>query len=145
MKGVEFKDLVVHADDRGYLFEGLRKDDKLFGGKFGQVLISVVFPGEVKGWHLHRKQTDYTLCAKGNILYGLSDGKECEMFVLGENDRRMVKTPPGVWHGYKAIGKEAVIVHVMDTVFDPDDTERKDPGEFGDVWHTEDEEKYPGR
>lgn len=34
---IETKPLKVYLDDRGYLFEALRKDDKLFDGVFGQV------------------------------------------------------------------------------------------------------------
>ncbi|MCK5023167.1 MAG: dTDP-4-dehydrorhamnose 3,5-epimerase family protein [Candidatus Aenigmarchaeota archaeon] len=134
MKGVEIKELKIHSDGRGYLFEGLRKDDKIFSGSFGQTLISVVNPGVIKGWHRHEKQTDYTLCAKGNIVYGVSDGKNTETYVIGEKHNVMIKVSPGIWHGYMAIGKEALIVHVMDTIFDPKDTERKDPMFFGDVW-----------
>jgi len=139
MDGVEFKQLKIHSDDRGDLFEGLREDDPIFGGKFGQVLISVIKPGVVKGWHMHKKQTDYTLCAKGNILYGVSDGKKTETFVIGDKNPVMVKVTPGLWHGYKALGGEAILVHVMDTTYDPEDTEKTDPNSFGDVWSSKNE------
>lgn len=134
MKGVQFKKLKIHLDERGYLFEGLRKDDAIFGGKFGQTLISVVYPGVVKGWHMHKKQTDYTICAKGNIMYGICDGKKAKTFIIGEKNPVMIKVSPGIWHGYMALGREAILVHVMDTTFDPEDTERKDPKSFGNIW-----------
>ncbi|MBI2044048.1 methyltransferase domain-containing protein [Candidatus Pacearchaeota archaeon] len=52
---VEVKKLNVFANDQGYLFETIRSDDKIYEGKYGQTLISVLYPGVIKGWHLHDK------------------------------------------------------------------------------------------
>jgi len=142
MSGIEFKDLKVFANDQGYLFETLRNDDSIFGGSFGQVLVSVLYPGVIKGLHKHSKQTDYTTCVKGNIKYIVAkeneDGSaDVKTYVLGENNPVLIKVPPGYWHGYMPLAnQEATVLHVMDTLFDPkdDDTERKDAFAFGDVW-----------
>lgn len=134
LKGIKIKNLEIHKDDRGYLFEGLRKDDSLFDGKYGQCLISVVYADIIKGLHKHKKQTDYTLCAKGRVLYVVSDEKEVQKFILDENKPVLIKVPPGLWHGYKAIEKEAVLVHIMDRTYDPEDTLAKDPYSFWDIW-----------
>ncbi len=61
MGEIEFKKLKVFANDQGYLFETVRADDEIYGGKFGQVLVSVLYPGVIKGLHRHSKQTDYTV------------------------------------------------------------------------------------
>ncbi|MDP1695949.1 MAG: methyltransferase domain-containing protein [archaeon] len=139
--GAEIKPLKIFANDQGYLFETLRADDKIFEGKFGQVLVSEVYPGVIKGLHLHRKQTDYTTCIKGNIKYILAkevDGKvQIKTLIIGEKNPILIKTPPGLWHGYSPLANEkATILHLMDVTFDPkdDDTERKEPYAFGDVW-----------
>lgn len=134
------KKLDTFANDQGYMIS-IRKD-KIFEGKVGQALVSVVYPGVIKGLHLHEKQTDYTTCIKGNLKYisikEKEDGtKEVKTFVIGERNPVMIKTPPGVWHGYTAVSnQEAVILHMMDEEYNPekDDTKRKDPFEFGDVW-----------
>lgn len=134
------KPLPVFLDDRGSLFEGLRKDDAIFDGAFGQTLVTTVYAGVVKGWHKHARQTDYTLCAVGNVKYCVAyerpgQAPEIQTFYFGEQHPAMIKVPPGLWHGYTPIGGQpAVLVHVMDTVFDPADTQRKDPLAFGDVW-----------
>jgi dTDP-4-dehydrorhamnose 3,5-epimerase len=44
--------------------EMMRDDDEFFQ-KFGQVYLSVVYPGVVKGWHYHKKQTDHFVFVKG--------------------------------------------------------------------------------
>ena len=48
--GIEAKKLKVFSNDQGYLFETLRNDDPFFEGVFGQVLISEVYPGVIKGY-----------------------------------------------------------------------------------------------
>lgn len=135
---IETKKLTMHKDGRGYLFEALRRDDKLFGGEFGQVLISVVYPGVIKGLHLHHKQTDYTACIRGNLKYGIvqeKDGKvEIKTLVIGDTNPLLIKIPPGLWHGYMAVGGEAIILHIMDKTYDPTDVEAKDPNAFGNIW-----------
>ena len=64
--GVKEKELRLINDERGYLMEVLRSDDKIFQ-KFGQVYITACYPGYVKGWHYHRLQTDNFTCIKGKI------------------------------------------------------------------------------
>lgn len=141
-KDIQVKNLKIFANDQGYLFETLRNDEEIFGGKFGQSLVSVIYPGVIKGLHKHEKQTDYTTCIKGNIKYVTikekSDGtKEIKTFIIGEKNPILVKTPPGIWHGYTPLSnEEAVILHLEDEAYNPkdDDTQRKDPFEFGDLW-----------
>ena len=143
---IEIKKLNIFANDQGYLFETIRADDKIYGGKFGQVLVSVLYPGVVKGWHLHNKQTEYTTCTNGNIKYVAlkenSDGtKSVQIVMMGEKNPIAIKVPTGVWHGYMPLAnKEATVLHLMDTPFDikDDDTMRKDPYEFGDFWTVKD-------
>jgi dTDP-4-dehydrorhamnose 3,5-epimerase len=140
MEDIQIKELKVHQDgDEGHLYEGLRDDDKLFDGKFGQTLISVVNPGIKKGLHKHEKQIDYTLCIKGRLLYVAvnSETKEVKTFELGEKNPIMLKVPIGWWHGYMPLdNKEAVILHVMDKAYDNNDpdTQELDVNAFGDIW-----------
>ncbi len=139
---IETKKLNIFANDQGYLFEALRADDKMYDGKFGQVLVSVLYPGVIKGWHLHKKQTEYTTCIKGNIKYiavkEKADGtKEVKTFVIGEKNPITIKMVPGVWHGYMPLSnQEAIVMHLADKPYDikDPDTEEKDPFEFGDLW-----------
>ena len=141
MDRIKIKELKIHSDDKGYLFETLRNDDELFDGKFGQALISVVYPNVIKGLHKHEKQTDYTVCVRGNCKYCVvkeENGKvEVKTFFIGEKNPVMIKIPPGLWHGYMPLGNErATILHLMDKSYDVNDpdTERLDVYAFGDVW-----------
>jgi len=135
------KKMKIFNDDRGYLIEGLRADDEFFDGEFGQCLVSVVYPGVIKGLHLHEKQIDYTCCIKGNLRYVAVNEKEdgtieSKVLTIGENNPLLIKVRAGLWHGYMAVDGEATILHVMNRGHDPknDDTQRRDPFYFGDLW-----------
>jgi len=106
IENVEIKPLKVFKDDRGYLMEILRSDDSIFE-KFGQVYLTVAYPNVVKGWHWHKKQTDFFTVVKGNakvVLFDMRDGSKTkgkiEEFVIGENNPALLKIPAMVAHGF---------------------------------------------
>ena len=110
------KQLKANADERGYLMEILREDEEIFE-HFGQVYVSLNYPGVIRAWHYHRLQTDYFVCIKGMIkvpLYDARDGSpthgEINEFFLGEHNRILLKIPVGVYHGYKTVGAEASLL-----------------------------------
>jgi len=112
--GVRLKMLTVHPDERGRLFEIWRADDDGFCG-FGQVYVTTAFPGVVKGWHLHKNQTDCFTVVKGRALFALYDPREdspthghLQVLVCDEARRMAILIPPGVYHGFKNIGDEEV-------------------------------------
>ena len=92
--------------------ELMRSDWDLFE-KFGQVYLTTVYPGVVKAWHYHKKQTDNMICIKGMLKLVLYDSrktsstyKEVNEVFFGEQKPLLVKIPPLVYHGFKAIGGE---------------------------------------
>ncbi len=110
--GVAIKELKVNADERGFLMEILRADDDIFE-KFGQAYVSLNYPGVIRAWHYHKKQTDYFCVVKGMVKVALYDAREgsptfgeVNEFFIGERNNLVVKIPPGVYHGYKTIGVE---------------------------------------
>ena len=117
--GVVVKDLRMIPDERGYLMEMLRSDWPEFE-RFGQVYVTAVYPGVVKGWHYHKIQTDHFICVSGMakvVLYDNREGSpthgEVNEFFMGWQRPRLLKIPPGVLHGFKGIGQEmALIVNV---------------------------------
>jgi dTDP-4-dehydrorhamnose 3,5-epimerase len=110
--GVEIKKLKVIPDERGFLMEMLRNDDPFFQ-KFGQVYLTVAYPGVVKGWHYHKVQTDHFVVVKGMlkvVLYDNRDGSptngEVNEFFMGEQNPMLLVIPNGVLHGMKGMGTE---------------------------------------
>ncbi len=113
IEGVKTKQLKVIPDERGFLMEMLRSDDALFL-KFGQVYVSVAYPGVVKGWHYHKVQTDYFTIVKGMMKVVLYDQRkdsptfgELNEFFMGEQNPMLLVIPPLVVHGMKAVGTQA--------------------------------------
>ena len=119
IKGVKVRKLRLIPDERGYLMEMLRSDWEEYD-KFGQVYITAVYPGVVKGWHYHKIQTDHFICVHGMAKVVLYDGREgstthgeVNEFFMGWQNPTLLKIPPGVMHGFKGISQEmALIVNV---------------------------------
>jgi dTDP-4-dehydrorhamnose 3,5-epimerase len=130
--GVKIKPLKVAPDDRGMLMEMLRSDDPDFQ-KFGQCYITTVYPGVVKAWHFHKKQTDHFVCVSGMAKVGLFDAREtsptkgeAQTVYLGWQNQRLLIIPPGVYHGFTPAGPEsASIINIPTELYDYDD-----PDEF---------------
>ena len=131
--------LRVIPDERGYLMEMLRSDWEEYD-KFGQVYVTAVYPGVVKGWHYHKIQTDHFVCVQGMakvVLYDGRDGSlthgEINQFFIGALDPVLVKIPPGVMHGFKGISPEvALIVNVPTELYN-----YQEPDEYRLPAHTD--------
>ena len=122
---VKVKRLRVVPDERGWLMEVLRKDDELFRS-FGQVYVSATYPGVVKGWHRHERQTDSFACLAGAIKLVLVDTRDgsptqgaIDEFFLGPHNPLLVQIPRLVYHGWKCISLEpSLVVNVPDEPYD---------------------------
>jgi len=114
--GVVTKKLNPILDERGYLQECFRSDWEIFK-KFGQAYITVAFPNVVKAWHSHKLQTDNMICIQGNGKLVLCDNREdsptykkINEFFFGEKNPILISIPPKIWHGFKAMGGEKIMV-----------------------------------
>lgn len=115
IQGVIIKKLNRIPDERGCVFHMLRNDDAEFE-QFGEIYFSMVYPGAIKGWHKHHATLNYA-CIVGNIKLVLYDDREdsptkgelMELFI-GEENYCLVKIPPLVWDGFKAIGNQKALV-----------------------------------
>lgn len=134
IQGVFIHPLKQIPDERGKIMHMLRVDDSHFE-KFGEIYFSVVYPGVIKGWHLHKEMTLNYAVVSGTIKLVLFDDREnsttqgelMEIFI-GEGNYSLVKIPPLVWNGFKGIGAAAAIVANCSTIpHRPDEIIRMDP------------------
>ena len=131
--GVKVKPLRVVADERGWLMEILRADERDLFGKFGQVYVSATYPGVVKGWHYHQRQTDNFACVAGMVKLVLVDTRDgsptkgvVNEFFVGTQNPLLVQVPKLVYHGWKCIGLEpSLVVNVPDEPYN-----REEPDEY---------------
>jgi dTDP-4-dehydrorhamnose 3,5-epimerase len=143
--GVKVKDLKVFPDDRGVLMEMWRADDPDFRA-FGQVYTTSAYPGVVKAWHHHERQTDHWVCVAGTAKVGLYDGRpgsptqgQTQTVYLGLANPKLLIIPAGIEHGFTPCGDEpCVVLNIPDRVFDrenPDELRRPwDDPEIGYDW-----------
>lgn len=116
IEGVMIKKLSFIPDERGRLMEILRRDDPLFE-KFGQVYLTTAYPGVIKAWHYHRLQTDNFSVLAGTARIVLYDNRESsptygevDEFFSGELNPFLIRIPPLVVHGFKAVGVKEVLL-----------------------------------
>lgn len=121
-------------DERGSIMHMLRCDDPHFE-RFGETYFSVVYPGVIKGWHLHKEMTlNYTVVS-GMIKLVLYDDRpdsptrgELQELFVGDSNYVLVRIPPGVWNGFKGIGvTPAIVANCATLPHDPDEVVRMDP------------------
>jgi dTDP-4-dehydrorhamnose 3,5-epimerase len=128
IEGVTTKQLVKHSDDRGFFMELLREDDAMYG-KFGQLSLSVSYPGVIKAFHYHKRQDDIWFFPSGNAQVVLHDMRpesatfgRTDTYYMGEHAPVVLFIPRGVAHGYRVLGAQpATIVYVTNQAYDPAD------------------------
>jgi len=127
IEGVALKKLMCHTDERGFFMEIIRRTDPFFAEGFGQFSHSKMYPGVVKAWHIHKTQVDWWYVPMGRLKVGLSDrrpdsptfDKTITLF-LGEDVAPMVlRIPPGVAHGGKAIGGVSHLFYITSCIYTP--------------------------
>ncbi len=125
--GVVIKNLETHTDERGFFREIVRVTDAFFDEGFGQFSHSLMYPGTAKGWHIHPHQVDWWYVPVGVLKVALHDlrpdsptrGETMEL-LMGENQPSCVlRIPPGVAHGCKAIGGTAHLLYITSMTYDP--------------------------
>jgi len=150
IQDVETKELKVIKDDRGFLMEMLRNDDKIFQ-KFGQVYMTFCKYGVAKAWHYHKLQDDYFIALQGKTLVGLYDARkksktfgQIAKFILAAPEEKLarrsigeggghivLKIPKGVYHGFAALTKNgSKVLNVPTKTYN-----YKKPDEYRLVWN----------
>lgn len=141
IEGVVARAFPLWPDDRGYFLEVGRMGEGLIADfpAASQISAAVNYPGIIKAFHYHLKQTDYWVPVAGMLQVALVDlrpasrtyGKR-NTFYLGALRPWHLLIPPGVGHGYKVIGETpSTLVYVTNRVYDPADEGRiayDDPG-----------------
>ena len=134
IEGVVITPLSRITDERGAVFHMLRCDDPQFD-RFGEIYFSMVYPGAVKGWHVHLRMTLNYAAVKGMVKLVLFDerkgsrtrGHLMEVFI-GDDRYARVTVPPGVWNGFKGLGDEpAIVANCATHPHDPQEILRRPP------------------
>ena len=134
IEGVVVSPLRKICDERGMIMHMMRSDTPIFKS-FGEIYFSQVYPGVVKGWHIHREMILNYAVVSGMIKLVLYDDRAespskglLMEIVTGENNYQLITIPPGVWNGFKGIGTHpALVANCSSIPHDPKEIDRMDP------------------
>ena len=117
----------VIPNPNGNILHGLRKDDDQFL-EFGEVYVSKLNKGAVKGWKKHLKATLNLIVTQGTVRFVvLSESNTdnnniqiCLDLSVGEANHGLLVIPPGFWLAFGASNNgEATIVNISTETHDP--------------------------
>ena len=134
IKGVKIKRLKIIPDKKGAVKHMLKKSDAEFI-KFGEIYFSFVNKSVVKAWRMHSRTTLNYAIVSGKIKLVLYDNRmrsttkhELMEIYTGERKYELITIPPGIWYGFKSVGKSmAIIANLTDYQHDPKEINRMDP------------------
>jgi dTDP-4-dehydrorhamnose 3,5-epimerase len=118
-------DLRRFHDDRGWLAEIFRDDERPGGIEPAMSYVSLTRAGVGRGPHAHRDQTDLFAFVDGRFrlyLWDARDGSATrgtrQVMEFGRDRPATVVVPPGVVHGYRNVGdSDALIVNCPDRLY----------------------------
>ncbi len=134
IQGVSIRPLKQIPDERGKVMHMLRRDDPWFE-RFGEIYFSVIYPGVIKAWHLHKIMTLNYGVVSGAIKLVLYDDRdssptkgELQEIFTGEEYYSLITIPPNIWNGFKGIGaRPAIVANCATEPHDPSEIVRMDP------------------
>ncbi|HWO70643.1 MAG TPA: dTDP-4-dehydrorhamnose 3,5-epimerase family protein [Actinomycetota bacterium] len=128
IEGALLLGLPTHTDGRGSLSEVFRRAWVPGAREVVQANLSVSRPGVLRGLHFHRRQADYWCFLAGPAFVGLYDlrrgspteGRKAELLLDPAEGLRALYLPPGVAHGFYAVG-EVRLLYLVDAYFTGED------------------------
>jgi dTDP-4-dehydrorhamnose 3,5-epimerase len=135
IEGVRIAPLQVYPDDRGFFTELARLGKGLAAEMLPddvrkiQVSLTLTYPGTIKAIHYHAEQTDLWAPISGMVQVFLYDLRRrsatfgvINTIFAGRFQPWEILIPPGVGHGYKALGVEPIqLVYFTDRHYNPAD------------------------
>lgn len=151
--GVRIEPLLVYPDDRGFFMELARLGKGLATNMVPddvrkiQVSFTLTYPGTIKAIHYHSEQTDLWAPVSGMVQVFLYDLRRhsktfgsINTIYAGRFRPWEILIPPGVGHGYKALGVEPIqLLYFTDRHYNPVD-ELRIPYDDPDIsydWETQ--------
>ena len=111
LEGVVAVPAVVQADHRGTLMEAVNFDHPFWEEPVVYAYAFTVAPGRIKGWGMHKRQTDRYVTLGGRLRVVLYDGRPNSAtfqrfaeFGFADEAPGFLRIPPGVWHADQNVG-----------------------------------------
>ena len=131
IEGLEIHALQQMRDERGSVMHVLR-EDTAWRAHIGEVYVSTICSGVVKGWKRHHKMTQQLVVPMGKIKLVIFDSRPdsetkniFQEIIVGHEHYALIKIPPKVWYGFQglAIGT-SLIINCASMIYDESEVER---------------------
>lgn len=130
--GVELLRLVPHPDHRGSLTEIISSRTAFWDEPIVHAYLFTIRPGRIKGWGMHRKQSDRYFGVRGQVRVVLYDGRvdsathgAYDQYFIGAELPSLLRIPPGVWHADQNVGaEEAAVLNFPTVAYDPGEPDK---------------------
>ena len=123
IEGVKVEVAIPYTDHRGALVEAINQENPFWDEPIVHAYKFTVRPGKIKGWGMHRLQTDRYFIVSGSVRIVLYDGREdspthkhLAEYTFADKVSGLVRIPPGVWHADQNIGEDEAVVINFPTV-----------------------------
>jgi dTDP-4-dehydrorhamnose 3,5-epimerase len=122
----------VHSDHRGTLMETVNFDSPFWEESVVYAYTFTVAPGRIKGWGMHRLQTDRYAALAGPLRVVLYDGRvdsptfqQFAEFHFSDEAPGFLRIPPGVWHADQNVGEvRCRVINFPTRPYDRDDPDK---------------------
>jgi dTDP-4-dehydrorhamnose 3,5-epimerase len=135
IEGIRIEPLQIYPDDRGFFCELARLGQGLAAKMVPdeqrkiQVSLTLTYPGTIKAIHYHAEQSDLWAPVSGMVQVFLYDLRRhsstfgaINTIFAGRLQPWEILIPPGVAHGYKALGVEPIqLLYFTDRHYNPAD------------------------
>ena len=135
IEGILIEPLQIYPDDRGFFCELARLGQGLAAKMVPdeqrkiQVSLTLTYPGTIKAIHYHAEQSDLWAPVSGMVQVFLYDLRRrsstfgaINTIFAGRFQPWEILIPPGVAHGYKALGVEPIqLLYFTDRHYNPAD------------------------
>lgn len=123
---------IVHTVGRngvsnGWVQEVVSSLDGFTEGIIGQVYVTVVSVGKMKGFHLHRKCVGHLTCVVGQVQLVVYEGVVKRVFELGGANAVTVKVPAGCPMAIVNVGeRDAYVINYRYPPWSPEDPDQEE-------------------
>jgi dTDP-4-dehydrorhamnose 3,5-epimerase len=141
IEGVILTPLNIVDVPGGNVYHGLKASDSEYEG-FGEIYFSSVDRNAVKAWKKHKKMTMNLVVPAGRIGLVVFDAREesasrgsFQQIILDRNNYCRITIPPGLWFGFKGIGKNLnLLMNLANIEHDPEEGMKKSLEEINFDW-----------
>lgn len=137
IEGLLLTQLQVVSNAKGDIYHALKASAPGYQG-FGEAYFSTVARGLTKGWKRHNRNTLNIVVPVGEIRFIVHDdrpesstyGQFADVCLGLSSNYARLTVPPGLWMAFQGIGEFNLLMNIINSEHDPDESYNKDLSEI---------------